>query len=84
MLGMVLVIPGFLQAMGWALLLSPNTGILNRYLVQPLELSEPPFNIYSLTGMTFAQGLTLVPPGVFHSATGFHGDGWYLRRSRLP
>jgi iron(III) transport system permease protein len=65
LLGMVLVIPGFFQAMGWALLLSPNIGILNRYLVLALDLAEPPFNIYSLTGMTFAQGLSLVPPAFF-------------------
>ena len=65
MLGMVLVIPGFLQAMGWALMLSPNIGILNRLLMETFGLEEAPFNIYSLTGMTFAQGLSLVPPAFF-------------------
>lgn len=65
LLGMVLVIPGFLQAMGWALMLSPNIGILNRVLIELFGLEEAPFNIYSLTGMTFAQGLSLVPPAFF-------------------
>ena len=84
MLGMVLVIPGFLQAMGWALLLSPNTGILNRYLVHLLELADPPFNIYSLTGMTFAQGLTLVPPAFFILLPVFMGmDGTFEEAAYL-
>ena len=84
MLGMVLVIPGFLQAMGWALLLSPNTGIINRYLMQALELSEAPFNMYSLTGMTFAQGLTLVPPAFFILLPVFMGmDGSFEEAAYL-
>ncbi|MBI2358791.1 MAG: iron ABC transporter permease [Deltaproteobacteria bacterium] len=64
-LGMVLVIPGFLQGMGWALMLSPNIGILNRFLMELFGIEEAPFNIYSLGGMTFAQGLSLVPPAFF-------------------
>lgn len=65
LLGMILVIPGFLQAMGWALMLSPNIGIFNRLLMETFGLEEAPFNIYSLAGMTFAQGLSLVPPAFF-------------------
>ncbi|OGQ74549.1 MAG: hypothetical protein A3G40_02355 [Deltaproteobacteria bacterium RIFCSPLOWO2_12_FULL_57_22] len=73
LLGMVLVIPGFLQAMGWALMLSPNIGILNRLLIETFGLEEAPFNIYSLTGMTFAQGLSLVPPAFFILLPVFQG-----------
>lgn len=65
LLGMILVIPGFLQAMGWALMLSPNIGIANRLLMETLGLDDAPFNIYSLGGMTFAQSLSLVPPTFF-------------------
>ena len=65
LVGMILVIPGFMQGMGWALMLSPNIGIVNRFLMQVMGLEQAPFNIYSLGGMTFAQGLTLVPPAFF-------------------
>lgn len=65
LLGMILVIPGFLQAMGWALMLSPNIGMVNRLLMGTFGLEDAPFNIYSLGGMTFAQGLSLVPPAFF-------------------
>src|SRR4051812_40268081 len=64
-LGMVLVIPGFIQGMGWAVLLSPNIGLVNRLFVQAFGFAEPPFNIYSLAGMTLVQGLELVPPAFF-------------------
>jgi iron(III) transport system permease protein len=65
LLGMILVIPGFLQAMGWALMLSPNIGVVNRFLMQIFGLEEAPLNIYSIAGMTFAQGLSLVPSAYF-------------------
>lgn len=65
LLGMILVVPGFLQAMGWALMLSPNIGIVNRLMMEMLGLDEAPLNIYSLGGMTFAEGLSLVPPAYF-------------------
>ncbi|OGP22889.1 MAG: hypothetical protein A2038_02075 [Deltaproteobacteria bacterium GWA2_57_13] len=65
LLGMILIIPGFLQAMGWAFLLSPNIGIVNRFLMQAFGLEEAPLNIYTLGGMTFSEGLSLVPPAFF-------------------
>jgi iron(III) transport system permease protein len=65
LLGMILVIPGFLQGMGWALMLSPNIGVVNRFLMQIFGLDEAPLNIYSIAGMTFAQGLSLVPSAYF-------------------
>jgi iron(III) transport system permease protein len=65
MMGMVLVVPGFIQGMGWAVMLSPNIGMINRFFTQTLGFERPPFNIYSLGGMTFVQGLELVPPAFF-------------------
>ncbi len=76
LLGMILVVPGFLQAMGWALLLSPNIGIVNQYLMEWFSLDSAPFNIFSLGGMTFAEGLGLVPPAYFIISAVFSGmDG---------
>ncbi|MFQ5875334.1 MAG: hypothetical protein ACE5JL_16260, partial [Dehalococcoidia bacterium] len=65
LIGMILVIPGFMQGMGWALMLSPNIGIVNRFLMEVMGFEEAPFNIYSLGGMIFAQGLNIVPPAFF-------------------
>lgn len=73
MLGMILVIPGFLQAMGWVFLLSPNIGILNQLLMGLFGLEEAPFNIYTLAGMTFVEGLGLVPPAYFMVLPAFVG-----------
>ncbi len=65
LIGMILVIPGFMQGMGWALMLSPNIGMVNRFLMDLMGFEEAPFNIYSLGGMIFAQGLNIVPPAFF-------------------
>lgn len=76
LLGMILIVPGFLQAMGWALMLSPNIGIVNRTLMEVFDLENAPLNIYSLGGMTFAEGLSLVPPAYFIISAVFGGmDG---------
>jgi iron(III) transport system permease protein len=55
---MTLAVPGMLQAMAYVLLLSPRVGFLNQ-MIAPLGLG--PFNIYSLGGMIFVEGLRLVP-----------------------
>jgi iron(III) transport system permease protein len=53
--------PGMLLSMSWVLLLSPNVGIINRATMSVLGLESAPFNIYSLGGMIFTEGLRLVP-----------------------
>jgi iron(III) transport system permease protein len=54
-------IPGMLLSMSWVLLLSPNIGIINRATMFVFGLESAPFNIYSLGGMVFTEGLRLVP-----------------------
>ncbi len=53
--------PPFLLAISWIILLSPRTGVINALLMGAFGLSAPPFNIYSLGGMIFVEGLALVP-----------------------
>ena len=53
--------PGMLLSMSWVLLLSPNVGIINRTAMLVFGLDSAPFNIYSLGGMIFTEGLRLVP-----------------------
>jgi iron(III) transport system permease protein len=53
--------PGMLLSMSWVLLLSPNVGVINKAIMAVFGLENPPFNIYTLGGMIFAEGLRLVP-----------------------
>lgn len=53
--------PGMLLSMAWVLLLSPNVGIVNKSAMVVFGLEDAPFNIYSLGGMIFTEGLRLVP-----------------------
>ena len=58
---MTLAMPGMLQAMAWVLLASPRIGFINKGLMEVFGLSSPPFNIYTLPGMIFIEGLRMVP-----------------------
>ena len=56
-----LIIPGILHTIAWILLLSPKIGLINRILVEALNLNAAPFNIFSLGGMIWIEGLHLSP-----------------------
>ena len=51
--------PGFIAAMGWILLLGPQSGLINQYLFAPLGI--PAFNIFSLQGIIFVLSFFLYP-----------------------
>ncbi|HEU5299048.1 MAG TPA: iron ABC transporter permease [bacterium] len=53
------VLPPLLTSTAWALLLSPRIGLINLAILRPLGL--PPFNVYSMPGMIFVEGLVLAP-----------------------
>ncbi|NNF25764.1 MAG: iron ABC transporter permease, partial [Gemmatimonadetes bacterium] len=53
--------PPLLVGVAWALLLSPRSGTVNRVLQRWSGASTGPFDIYSLGGMVFVEGLVLVP-----------------------
>lgn len=55
-----LAIPPVLLAISWVLLASPKIGLLNGAL-HAIGLTGVTFDIYSLGGMIFVQGLSLVP-----------------------
>ncbi|HLN87194.1 MAG TPA: iron ABC transporter permease [Candidatus Limnocylindrales bacterium] len=57
-----MAIPGVLFALGWALLLSPKTGVLNIMLrsgfdALGIHFTQGPLNIYSIGGLIFLDGL---------------------------
>lgn len=56
-----LVIPGVLFTVAWILLASPKIGIINLVLQSWFGLESPPFNIYSMAGMIWVDGLHYSP-----------------------
>jgi iron(III) transport system permease protein len=56
-----LVIPSILFTVAWILLASPQIGIINLTLQGWLGLEQPPFDIYSLPGMVWVDGLHYSP-----------------------
>ena len=66
-----ILIPVFLRTIAWILLLSPRIGLVNKWLQEAFTLSEPPFNLYSLTGMAFVQGVSFVPGAFFMLAAAY-------------
>ncbi|SRR5581483_7931937 len=55
------VMPPLLIAISWVLLLNPNNGLINVAATRALGLRQSPFNIYSLPGLIFVEGMNLTP-----------------------
>lgn len=55
-----LIIPGILHTIAWIFLASPQIGILNLHLIQPLTGGHS-LNVFSLPGMILVEGLHLAP-----------------------
>lgn len=56
-----LVFPGILLVVSWILLLGPSAGWFNVWLSDLFGLEEAPFNIFSMSGMIFVEGLQNIP-----------------------
>jgi iron(III) transport system permease protein len=50
-------VPGLREAIGWIMLLSPNTGTINVWVRSLFGFEGTPFNIYSLGGMIWVMSL---------------------------
>src|ERR671930_1781964 len=55
-----LIIPGILHTIAWIFLASPQIGILNLHVIQPLTGGHS-LNVFSLPGMIVVEGLHLSP-----------------------
>jgi iron(III) transport system permease protein len=66
-----LLIPGFAVAMGWLFLLQSRIGLINTWLVKTFALAGPPFDIATISGMGFVQGLNLAPVAFIMTAAVF-------------
>jgi iron(III) transport system permease protein len=53
------LVPTFFTAMGWVFLLHPRIGVVNRIFVDVFGLAQGPFNIASIIGMGWVEGLGL-------------------------
>ena len=56
-----LIIPSILFTIAWIMLLSPKIGIINMAFQAVFGLQSPPFNIYSMGGMIWVDGLHYSP-----------------------
>ncbi len=56
-----IAVPGILHAIAWVLLMSPRSGFINRAYMDVTGSAEPLFDIYTMAGLIFAEGLRLVP-----------------------
>jgi iron(III) transport system permease protein len=61
LMSVTVIVPGFVKAMGWIVLLQGQIGIINRLLMDAFGLPGPPFNISTPWGMAWVLGLMLVP-----------------------
>ena len=63
-----LLIPGFATAMGWLFLMHPRIGLFNALATDVFGFGAAPFNIASILGMGWVQGLNLAPIGFIMTA----------------
>ena len=60
-----LVVPVYIVAMAWILLLSPTIGVINTVLMSLFRLETAPLSIYGVDRMAFVQGLSLASVAYF-------------------
>ena len=78
-----LLIPGYASAMGWLLLMHPRIGLVNSLFVSLFGLSAGPFDIASVVGMGWVQGLNLAPVAFIMTAAMFRAMDPTLEESAL-
>src|SRR5207245_4673219 len=55
------IMPPILISISWVLLLNPTNGLITATTIWLFGLEKAPFNIYSLPGLIFVEGLILAP-----------------------
>ncbi|HWE75011.1 MAG TPA: iron ABC transporter permease [Stellaceae bacterium] len=68
-----LLLPGFGSAMGWLFLMHPRIGLVNVWIQQHFHVG-PVFNIASVVGMGWVQGLSLAPLAFIMTAAVFRAS----------
>lgn len=67
-MGLIVIVPGFVQAMGWQMLVNPTSGILNK-AIEAIIKQTVSITVDSLLGMAWVLGLALTP-AVFFMVSG--------------
>jgi iron(III) transport system permease protein len=78
-----LIIPGILFTVAWILLASPKIGIINLVLKSWLGLDTAPFDIYSLGGMIWVDGLHYSPMAFLLMSAAFRSMDPALEESAM-
>lgn len=78
-----LIIPGILFTVSWIFLLSPRIGLINLWLRDLLGLAALPFNVYSLAGMIWVEGLHWSPVVYLMMSAAFRSMDPALEESAL-
>jgi len=55
------MLPSFIGALAWKMLLSPHAGYINRFFVNTFGFEGPVFNIYSYLGISLVEVMYLFP-----------------------
>ena len=55
------MLPAFIGALAWKMLLSPRAGYINRFFMEVLGFDSPIFNIYSYAGIILVETMYLFP-----------------------
>ncbi|MEI7429003.1 MAG: iron ABC transporter permease [Betaproteobacteria bacterium] len=55
------MLPAFIGALAWKMLLSPRAGYINRFFMETLGFDSPIFNIYSYAGIILVETMYLFP-----------------------
>jgi len=55
------MLPSFIGALAWKMLLSPNAGFINQFFIDHLGFTGPIFNIYSYHGIMLVEIMYLFP-----------------------
>lgn len=78
-----LLIPGFASAAGWLTLLHPRIGLANLALMKAFGIKSAPFNILSLTGMGWVEGLSRAPLAFVMTSMAFRAMDRSLEEAAL-
>ena len=78
-----LIIPSILFTVAWILLASPKIGILNLVLKNALGIDDPLFDVYSLWGMIWVDGLHYSPMAFLLMSAAFRSMDPALEESAM-
>jgi iron(III) transport system permease protein len=78
-----LLIPGFASAAGWLFLLHPRIGLLNVAAIQLFGMGQAPFNVLSIAGMGWVEGLSRAPIAFLMTSTAFRALDRSLEEAAL-